>query len=139
MKFSIIVGDEITKWEESYTKNLKNKRAVIKYCKDIVSYFNKTLRPGETKKSLRLIHILKQTIGEHQWEKINWFSEAKDGKIFDRYKCGVCGVTGKQFGLKSKITIDNEYKVKKYSNCLWKVKGGKVKESFILIRKNRNE
>ena len=90
----------------------------------MLNNFNATLRPGEQKRSLVFGRVLKSKEGntKHEWDKTNLVTIIKGRFSYDTYKCSICGITGKRFGLNNYVIRDDKYNHTKYENCNWKFK-----------------
>ena len=107
---SVVSGNT---WWEEMNKGCLDSR---KEAEEIVAYFNATLKPKESPRELLAVREL---LGgdkhpSHQWEKQNAITKIEKGRVFDVYKCNICGVTGKRFGLSEEIKLDAKYKTKRY-------------------------
>lgn len=58
---------------------------------------------------------------DHDWDKTNLVTINKNGLMYDTYKCSICGIKGKRYGI-GEIRRDKRYKADKYKNCEWKTK-----------------
>ena len=73
----------------------------------------------------------KDSRGEHSWKKDCLVTQMGPDGPNDNYKCSVCGITGKRFGLGSRLSVDAKFRAKAYLRCdtaeahLKKKKGGK--------------
>jgi len=82
--------------------------------KEMVQEFNTTLHPGERARKLIDYEILEGENKPHSWKKTNLVTQIKNGLQFDSYRCDICGVTGKRYGLGGYITLDTKYKKQIY-------------------------
>lgn len=107
----------IMSWEK-YTKNIKDPMLCAR---DIMKYFNSTLRAGESPRKLIAVCVLDKDLKnyDHKFIKTNLITVNKGRRFFDEYRCENCGVTGKRYGLEPNVIIDNKYKAKKYYDCKW--------------------
>ena len=114
--------DDSTAWLEEYTYNVPDDVTPEIKGKEIVDFFNRTLRPNEDARvfldSIDLDNpksevyfardretapkLSVQTL-KHTWEKFSLVTE-KGG--YDIYRCSTCGAKGKRFGLSSTVTPD---------------------------------
>lgn len=117
MKFKIQIQFDDTKkthWEE-YTENVEDPR---EWAEQTIKNFNNTLRKGESSRTLLDVVVLDSGQDKHHWEKTN-FATITGGRLppHDKYKCSVCGITGKRFGLSDSVVHDSKYRYKKYEYC----------------------
>lgn len=118
MKFKILVGVEDGSLEPSWETYTENTDDPEKWGKDIVDYFNSTLRPHEAKRKYFNFEILDGEESPHSWEKdATGMSMEFRGEVVDVMYCKKCGITGKRKGLSSHIKIDSKYKKKAYRLC----------------------
>jgi hypothetical protein len=115
MQFNLIVkhSDEpdYSAWKELYDRpNVTNKEGAEEYGKELIEFFNSTLGPKEKSREFVGIEILSDDTLIHSWDKTNAVTILKNGSMYDTYKCSICGITGKRFGLNSNITIDYKYR-----------------------------
>ena len=50
----------------------------------------------------------------HKWDKTNLVTKKDVNGIYDEYKCSVCGIVGRRYGLSRDLSI-----IKKYENSLF--------------------
>lgn len=126
MKFKILCNykehsPELEGWWESYDRaEVKNLNDAIEWGEKAVAYFNDTLRPHEKERIFIKAEITGESNLEHDWEKTNIMTIIEKHRMFDTYKCSICGITGKRFGLSPSITRDSKYMLKKYESCIKK-------------------
>ncbi len=53
----------------------------------------------------------------HSWEKTNLATIIQGGRVYDKMKCTVCGITGKRHGVEQSINRDSKFKPKVYDDC----------------------
>jgi hypothetical protein len=112
-RFKLIVENDRDRWEEEYDEQVPDPRT---WAIDTIKRFNGSLHPRELPR--RLIDVI--VIGEsrvHKWGKSNLVTVMGRGVCYDTYRCEICGITGKRFGLDGDIKRDPKYKAKKYDNC----------------------
>jgi hypothetical protein len=120
MKFKIRVrniGQTDEGWWEEYDKPVNDAE---RKAKEIIEFFNDTLRPGEPARELLEVVMLdaSKATAAHSWHKTNLVSiRTAGGGIHDTYRCTNCGITGKRYGLSPGVTIDSKYKAKVYTDC----------------------
>ena len=102
-------------WTEEESPNTSDPEA---WAKETLEHFNNTFHPGQLKRELISVKVLDvYSVSEHDWRKINLVTQDTREGIFDTYKCEVCGITAKRFGLGDSFTRDKKYKAKVYSRC----------------------
>lgn len=104
-------------WWETYDKPGTDAK---KMALEIIDFYNSTLRPGETAREIIEVVALDQLedSSTHQWEKWGIVTVvSKATAAHDTYKCKVCGITGKRFGLSSTIKIDSKFRAKLFLDC----------------------
>lgn len=94
------------------------------WCRDIVAWFNRTLRPGELPRRLAYCEVVSEdgeVLHGHKWVKVSLATQSSTGgRSWDNMRCSICGVTGKRFSLgASGVKIDSKYRLKKYRTCNW--------------------
>jgi len=115
MKFKMLVSDGQGDWWEEYDKPCKDAR---KCAKEIVEYFNRTLGPCESPRTLKAVEVLDaHSQKDHAWEKQNAFTIKSGGRFYDVYRCKNCGITAKRFGLDVAVIIDSRFLAKVYLRC----------------------
>ena len=128
MKFRILVRvSSGAEWWEEYDEETDNPD---QWGKDIVKFFNSTLREGERPRTFIRAEAIKVVKCEdesiavrqpHDWDKdIRGMSVYFRGQVVDIMYCKKCGITGKRYGLSSHIRRDSKYRSKKYEYCLCK-------------------
>ena len=115
MKFKIQLTDGDNLWWEEYIDNTSD---ITQYGKDVVTFFNNTLRPNEKPRTFVSAELISNEYRLHEWDKnIKGMSvQTKDG-IVDLMYCKVCGITAKRHGLAAYIKRDPKYKSEKYEYC----------------------
>ena len=118
MKFKILVENEDRVWWEEYDVDVERDH-MREWIHSVIHRFNATLGPGELARKLVATRVLDsgKTFFKHTWEKSNLVTKSKGGDVYDTYRCKVCGITGKRYGLSSVVTIDTKYKAKVYRRC----------------------
>lgn len=104
-------------WNEEYTAKTDNPE---QWGRDIVAFFNRTLRPGESPREfVGLIgDVVEVPPPEHAWFKTTAMTQNHATKIpFDRMQCERCGITGKRFGIGRPVTRDSVWRAKVYAQC----------------------
>lgn len=122
MQFTIKVRNDRDgrEWNEEYNKpEVCNQATAEKKGRELVAYFNDTLRPHESSRT-----FLFATFGDgsalqsHDWQKSNLVTiMGKRGSSHDTAKCSRCGITGKRFGLGNDVVRDSKFKAKGYASC----------------------
>jgi hypothetical protein len=117
MIFKLIVkhkaGDRT--WEEEYNKNVDDP---YKWGKEIIEYFNSTLRPREKPRELVDVIVINDKPTAHDWVKrTDSMSVRCRGGIADIYYCSRCGITAKRYGLEGTIVRDYKYRKKAFKRC----------------------
>ena len=108
------VGEDFI-WEETMVELVNDYVTSEQRASEIVNNYNQTLRLNEKARELISVRNTVQTenvILKHSWEKTSLVTEIGG---YDKYKCKVCGVTGKRYGLNENIIIDSKFKKK--VNC----------------------
>lgn len=89
-----------------------------KWSRDILKWFNRTLRPHETKREFVRCEVIGEVPpAEHRWVKVTAMTKtmvgsARHGQMYDSMECERCGVTGKRYGIGSAVTLDSKWKKK---------------------------
>ena len=119
MKFKIKVKDidqtdEQARWEY-YDKSIDDPD---KFGREVVEYFNNTLRPHEKKRMYLGFEVIDaDTTPEHDWEKTNLTTiSGYGGRHYDTKRCTRCKITGRMYTL-GYVQRDNKYKAKVYERC----------------------
>lgn len=102
-------------WPNIQTTEMARKRA-----EDMVANYNSTRIGPEKKRTLVGLSVLPpKESKEHDWRKTNLVTIGGFGNTaaHDSYRCSICGVTGKRFGLSPNIIRDRKFKNDKYSDC----------------------
>lgn len=105
-------------WGEEY--DIKDNESPVRYAQKLVEGFNNTLRPNESPRELVGVEVLEEDsdlVIKHDWQKQNMITVAKGSRFYDVYKCGICGVTGKRYGLSAVVVRDSAFKGKVYETC----------------------
>lgn len=126
MQFKIQVkpDNQETSWWEDYDKpEVSDQASAEKVAQGIIDYFNRTLRPYESPRTLLAVVLggngtatTAKSFQAHAWEKTNLVTVHERGQYFDRLLCPNCGVTAKRYGVTS-ILIDPKFKAKGYKSC----------------------
>lgn len=117
MKFTLYLKDETGReWCENYDENTMD---AFKWAENVVENFNKTLRPFETKRTLIKVVIDEDgNKSHHEWVKrTDGMSVVFRGSVADLMYCKKCGITGKRYGVRSKVKIDSKYRKKAFKYC----------------------
>lgn len=122
LKAKKVGTDDSTAWLEEYTYNVPDDVTPEIKGKEIIDYYNSTLRPYEVArvfvdaididtpqteeyfKSETTPKLSVQPL-KHDWQKFSLVTE-KGG--YDIYRCSTCGAKGKRFGLSSIVTPDKK-------------------------------
>lgn len=93
-----------------------------KWSKDILAWFNSTLRPHETERVFVRCEIIGEVPpAEHLWFKktamTQTLPQSRGGSSFDAMQCERCGITGKRFGIRSNVSIDGKWRGVAYKRC----------------------
>lgn len=105
-------------WAEEY--DIKNNESPEKYARNLLEKFNNTLRPNESPRELVGVEVLEEdsdVVIKHDWEKQNAVTIMRGNRLYDAYKCNICGVTGKRYGLSAVVERDSGFKGKVYETC----------------------
>lgn len=105
-------------WAEEY--DIKNNENPGEYARKLVEKFNNTLRPNESPRELVGVEVLEEdsdVVIKHGWEKQNAVTIMRGNRSYDAYKCSICGVTGKRYGLSAVMVRDSAFKGKVYETC----------------------
>jgi hypothetical protein len=116
--YKMLVKDAYHKFSEEIVAIVEDAITEVEHVKGLLEYFNKTLKPGETKRHLVLLRKInnnKEARLDHEWKKESLVTE-KGG--YDRYKCSRCKITGKRYGLSNYIKIDKKFEKKVYCKIL---------------------
>jgi len=93
--------------EPWFSDELVNCQDALEAGQKIIDNFNNTLRRGEWARVLVRVDILDANLSKHEWGKASLMTE-KGG--YDRYRCRLCGGTGKRYGLSETVRADKPYK-----------------------------
>lgn len=107
-------------WDEDF--NVDESLDAEEYARNLIRHFNKTLREGESPRELLGVAVLGRGTQEHRWTKTNAVTIMGRTGSHDTYKCEICGITGKRFGLGRDVSRDNQFKSDIYSNCTTSLK-----------------
>ena len=115
MQFNLLVKDtddpDSSAWKELYDRPaIGNKEEAEKCGSEIVKFFNSTLGPNEKPRKFVGVEVISDDTMVHSWDKTNAVTILKGGSMYDTYRCLVCGITGKRYGLSTIITIDYKYR-----------------------------
>lgn len=114
-KIKATITDGNSTWSEEY--NIEDSIDAEKYMINMLDNFNSSLRHGEKKRILVSVEHIGEGIQEHKWEKTNGATLRGNKGYYDKYKCKICGITGKRYGIGGSIQRDSIYKAKCYENC----------------------
>lgn len=123
MKFKIKIKNKNSgnEWWEEYDKNIPGNtpKEAEKWASGVLKRFNETLRPNESPRELMKIEILEPNDEKpHEWTKrTGGMSVGFRGCVVDLMFCKKCGITGKRYGLSSRITIDSKFRKKASRQC----------------------
>jgi len=108
-------GSQGAPWKEEYKEKTHDPE---KFGRQLVEYFNGTVQPGERKREFVRVEVLGVAAAreDHEWHKQNLVTRFLRGMPVDYMQCGVCGITGKRWGL-DRIKIDSEYRGLVYKRC----------------------
>lgn len=117
MIFKIHVRDSDGRdWWEDYDKDVEDPN---KWAEEILARFNAGLRPGEKARELLDVVVIDSENNNHAWVKrTDGQSVLFRGQIVDLHYCSKCRITGKRYGLASKVIRDSKYRAKKYDKCI---------------------
>jgi hypothetical protein len=109
-------------WWETYEETTTDPE---QWGKNIVAYYNRTLRKHETKRVFLKAVIYGDALNEeqHDWDKqlgkmSVMTNQGVTGRLYDGMYCTKCGITGKRFGLgSSHIAIDSKFRKKAFRKC----------------------
>lgn len=111
-------------WQEEYILNaIYTKAEAEAWASNLIREFNEQekLRYG---KKAALRELLSVEIDgadnrrKHEWAKVNAATMTTPRKrLYDLWRCKVCGITGRRYGLSGVIERDKAYKAKKYDLC----------------------
>lgn len=93
------------------------------WSRDIITWFNATLRPHEKKREFVRCEVEGEIPPKnHKWFKVSAMTKsmiggARHGSPYDAMQCERCGVTGKRFGLAPHVRIDSKFKNKVFKRC----------------------
>lgn len=90
-----------------------------KWGREIINWFNSTLRPHETKRVfVRCEFETEIPPPEHKWFKVTLMTKSNQyGASYDGMKCERCGITGKRYGLMAHTKPDSKYRLKVFARC----------------------
>lgn len=106
-------------WKE--TLNCPDDVSAESHAKVIIFNFNKSIRKGEKLRELVKVLGVSDLPPDHDWRKTNLVTISGRNGMYDTYKCEVCGITGKRFGL-GRISRDAKFQAEKYRFCKTKIK-----------------
>lgn len=112
-----LIANDKESWTEDF--QMPDAENPFTWVNNLVQEFNDTLRPGErVRKLIRVRTKLPNGYPvPHEWEKASIVTEEANGRTFDRYRCKICGITGKRFGLGGTIVKDKRYNKEKHRMC----------------------
>ena len=115
MKFRIFIKTDSREWFEDYDENTDNPE---EWAKNIIAFFNSTLKPGEKKRTLLSVEVIGKENTKHDWVKYTGgMSVNFRGSNVDVMFCNKCGITGKRFGMSKTVKIDSKYSKKVFRTC----------------------
>lgn len=105
-------------WWEPYNKpEVVDQATAERAGQALVDYFNSTLRPGESPRTLLAVMLEGNAVQEsHQWVKTSLTGLYERGRLFDRMRCEGCGITGKRFNLITTVK-DPQFRAKAFLGC----------------------
>ena len=95
----------------------------VQWSKDLLDWFNRTLRPHERKRVFVRCEIVGEVPpAEHRWVKHSAMTKVmsggpRHGQIYDAMECERCGVTGKRYGLGPAVKLDHKFKATAFKRC----------------------
>jgi hypothetical protein len=103
-------------WIEDYTEIIDDPE---KFCRDMIDFFNRTLRPGESRRYFVKVEVVGEVAPpEHRWMKLTAMTQQRgDGTPFDQMKCERCGITGKRYGIQGHVSRDSKFRARVYARC----------------------
>jgi hypothetical protein len=108
-------------WWETYEREGDGLKGAEDAATSIILYFNNTLKPGESPRSLLAVELLDEDPREHKWFKVTAMTQHRNiglgSQIYDKMQCERCGVTGKRFNLNAKPTLDSQYRAAYWKRC----------------------
>lgn len=115
---NVVTGNE---WTEDYDKVGIGDNGNIYQANDwankLIESFNDTCRPGESHRELLSTEIIGVSM-THDWVKLtSGMSTSFRGNVVDLFRCKLCGITGKRYGLRTGVKRDSKYRAKKYEAC----------------------
>jgi hypothetical protein len=89
------------------------------WSRDIIDWFNSTLRPHERKRIFVRCEVEGEVPpAEHKWAKVTAMTKANQyGMPYDAMQCERCGITGKRFGLGPHTKIDSKFRRAAFKRC----------------------
>lgn len=115
-KIEATICDENATWKETY--DVAEKINAEDYMNAMIENFNSSIRENERKRKLVGLKVIHDTLPqEHQWEKTNIATIHGRGSMYDTYKCKICGITGRRYGIGNVIKRDRKYIAKCYDSC----------------------
>jgi len=141
MKFTALFRDigenakHTEPWEETHEiDEVKSEEDAIEWCKKTIEWFNRT--HPDPKEADREFIGLKKFYGEISYANHDWHKDClhtlKDKRgLYDKQKCGRCGITGKRRGLRGFVERDYRYRHKDFARCDTSLKRLGMWEDFI--------
>lgn len=110
-------GDIVLK--EYATNEVRTLADAQGYAQKLIDRFNDSLRQGESpRKLLKVTRSDNEVSVPHTWEKTNLVTKVTGGRVYDTYKCKVCGIEGKRYGISGYIAPDVRAKAVLKESCL---------------------
>lgn len=114
-KIKANISDGNITWSEDY--DIADDIDATIYMNRILDNFNSSLRQGENKRILISVEEIGEGTAQHKWVKTSGATIQGAYGLYDKYKCKICGITGKRYGIGSEVKRDSKYKAKCYENC----------------------
>ena len=106
-------------WAEAEDRsNVKTLKQAETWGREIIARFNAT-HYSKHERDREFVRVeMEGASDDHDWEKTNLFTVmARGGGHYDTYKCRVCGITGRRYGLEMSIQRDTKYVGQGYASC----------------------
>lgn len=102
-------------WNEEFSDLVVDNMTALRHCQFLIEHFNNTLRPGEYPRIVISVRPVKNTAHlentvhqKHLWKKMSLVTEKG---LYDKYRCELCGATGKRYGLIEFVTPDRKFTI----------------------------